>query len=112
MKKKSRDFLTDYGATVKAGQWTELETFCLMVCKELLCSHGVPITSTNLKEMYNFVVKCNNTKNISMMINEKSTSTQVSQASTTCQNFGYAGTKKTEVPIGEMFRKNVVDQNI
>ena len=52
-------------ATVSPGTWRNLETYCLIVCQEVLLSHDIPVETSNLKSLYDFVVQSNKIKAMS-----------------------------------------------
>jgi len=73
-RKKSEQFIKDEGADIKTGPWKEMETLCLVVCKQLLHTNHNSANKVSLQNMYNFVVKCNAIKNVCLPFsNEKST---------------------------------------
>ena len=46
-------------AEVDCGPWRNIETLCLMVCRDVLLSQGLSINSKNLRDLYDFVaVSC------------------------------------------------------
>ena len=55
-------------ATVSPGTWRNLETYCLIVCREVLLSHDIPVEASNLKSLYDFVVQSNKIKAMSLAI--------------------------------------------
>ena len=60
-------------AEVDHGPWRNIETLCLMVCRDVLLSQGVSINSKNLHDLYDFVVKSPAVMEMSLNIAAKST---------------------------------------
>ena len=55
-----------------SGSWKNIEIFCLIICREVLLSHGILGNPSNLRVLYNFVVESNGVKGLSLNINNKS----------------------------------------
>ena len=51
-------FVQNFGqnAEVDYGPWRNIETLCLMVCRDVLLSQGISINSKNLHDLYDFVL--------------------------------------------------------
>ena len=60
-------------AEVDHGPWRNIETLCLMVCRDVLLSQGVSINSKYLHDLYDFVVKSPAVMEMSLNIAAKST---------------------------------------
>ena len=51
-------FVQNFGqnAEVDYRPWRNIETLCLMVCRDVLLSQGISINSKNLHDLYDFVL--------------------------------------------------------
>lgn len=76
-RKKSEQFIKDEGADIKTGPWKEMETLCLVVCKQLLHTNHNSANKVSLQNMYNFVVKCNAIKNVCLPFSNEKITAQV-----------------------------------
>ena len=59
--------------SVHFGPWRVLETLCLIVCRDVLMINTIATTSTNLKDLYNYVAQSESVKAMSLAISTKST---------------------------------------
>ena len=73
-KEKRKEFMEDQKASISSGTWRNLETFCLIVCREVLLSHSISENPGNLKLLYNFVAQSDSVKAMLLPISVKSTS--------------------------------------
>ncbi|CAH3024692.1 unnamed protein product [Porites evermanni] len=73
-RKKGKEFMEDHKASISSGTWRNLETFCLIVCREVLLSHSISENPGNLKLLYNFVAQSDSVKAMLLPISVKSTS--------------------------------------
>ena len=73
-RKKGKEFMEDQKASISSGTWRNLETFCLIVCWEVLLSHSISENPGNLKLLYNFVAQLDSVKAMLLPISVKSTS--------------------------------------
>ena len=73
-RKKGKEFMEDQKASISSGTWRNLETFCLIVCREVLLSHSISENPGNLKVLYNFVAQSDSVKAMLLPISVKSTS--------------------------------------
>ena len=64
-------FMISQNAEVDYGPWRNIETLCLMVCRDVLLSQG--INSKNLHDLYDFVAKSPAVVDMSLNIAAKST---------------------------------------
>lgn len=44
-------------ATIKSESWRVFETFCLLVCQEVILSNYLPVNSATLVQLYNYVAE-------------------------------------------------------
>ena len=54
-RKKGSLFMISQNAEVDYGPWRNIETLCLMVCRDVLLSQRISINSKNLHDLYDFV---------------------------------------------------------
>ena len=73
-RKKGKEFMEDQKASISSGTWRNLETFCLIVCREVLLSHSISENPGNFKLLYNFVAQSDSVKAMLPPISVKSTS--------------------------------------
>ena len=73
-RKKGKEFMEDQKASISSGTWRNLETFCLIVCREVLLSHSISENPGNFKLLYNFVAQSDRVKAMLLPISVKSTS--------------------------------------
>ena len=71
--KKGKEFMEDQKASISSGTRRNLETFCLIVCQEVLLSHSISENPGNLKLLYNFVAQSDSVKAMLLPISVKST---------------------------------------
>ena len=58
---------------VESGPWRNLETLCLMVCREVLLGHEVSVNARKLQLPYSFIARSDIVKDMSSLIGYKST---------------------------------------
>ena len=58
---------------VDLGPWRNLETLCLIVCRDVLLDNVISTNSTNLKVLYNYVAESDIVNSMSLVISAKST---------------------------------------
>ena len=58
---------------MESEPWRNIETLCLMVCRDVLLSQGLSINSKNLRDLYDFVAKSPAVMEMSLNIAAKST---------------------------------------
>ena len=56
---------------MESGPWRNIETLCLMVCRDVLLSQGLSINSKNLHDLYDFVAVMDMSLNILRQIAAK-----------------------------------------
>ena len=56
---------------LESGPWRNIETLCLMVCRDVLLSQGLSINSKNLHDLYDFVAVMDMSLNILRQIAAK-----------------------------------------
>ena len=66
--------MEDQKASISSRTWRNLETFCLIVCQQVLLSHSISENPRNLKLLYNFVAQSDSVKAMLLPISVKSTS--------------------------------------
>lgn len=71
-RRKGSSFLTDLEVPITSGPWKDLETICLIVCREVLAMTGVERNSRNLGQIYRFVAECNKVNEMGLSIETKS----------------------------------------
>ena len=54
-RKQGQEFMESEKAPVDLGPWRVLETLCLIVCRDVLVINTIATTSTNLKDLNNYV---------------------------------------------------------
>lgn len=59
--------------SVHFAPWRVLETLCLIVCRDVLMINTIATTSTNLKDLYNYVAQSESVKAMSLAMATKST---------------------------------------
>lgn len=72
-RKKGSLFMISQNAEVDYGPWRNIETLCLMVCRDVLLSQGISINSKNMHDLYDFVAKSPAVVDMSLNIAAKST---------------------------------------
>ena len=72
-RKKGSKFMISQNAEVDCGPWRNIETLCLMVCRDVMLSQGLSINSKNLRDLYDFVAKSPAVMEMSLNIAAKST---------------------------------------
>ena len=66
-------FMLSENVPVESGPWRNLETLCLMVCREVLLGHEVSVNARNLQMLYDFIARSDVVKDMSLLIGYKST---------------------------------------
>ena len=64
---------------VDLGPWRNLETLCLIVCRDVLLDNAISTNSTNLKVLYNYVAESESVNSMSLVISAKSTAQVVAK---------------------------------
>lgn len=70
---KGVEFLAKEGFEITVGPWTEMETLTLSVAEELIKDTGLPVSPSNVTELYNYVACSGTVKELALPIAYKST---------------------------------------
>ena len=71
-RKGGKEFMESRNVSITSGTWKSQETYCLIVCREVLLSHDISVEPSNLKLLYNFVAQSNIVNAMSLTITIKS----------------------------------------
>lgn len=72
-RRKGADFMELQRAAITSGPWRVLETLCLLVCREVLLFNHLPVNSSTLAQLYNYVAQSHTLREMSLGIATKST---------------------------------------